>query len=115
VSQYKTNPLDKDTDKGSKEDGKEVAEKSDPLDPKDDVTCVMTEGAKFTLEESSSIPPKPPSSQLLFRFWNKPSQLCNPIPPKKVRIVGHTDNVGSAASNLTRFPPARRIGDELAD
>ncbi|HPM04981.1 MAG TPA: OmpA family protein [Candidatus Cloacimonas sp.] len=100
VSQYKTNPLDKDTDKGSKEDGKEVAEKSDPLDPKDDV-MVMTEGAKFTLEgilfDTAKATIKPASIPILEQAFS----ALQSNPTVKVRIVGHTDNVGSAASNLT--------------
>lgn len=100
VSQYKTNPLDKDTDKGSKEDGKEVAEKSDPLDPKDDV-MVMTEGAKLTLEgvlfDTAKATIKAESIPILEQAFT----ALQSNPNVKVRIVGHTDNVGSAASNLT--------------
>jgi outer membrane protein OmpA-like peptidoglycan-associated protein len=86
VSQYKTNPLDKDTDKGSKEDGKEVAEKSDPLDPKDDV-MVMTEGAKFTLEgilfDTAKATIKPASIPILEQAFS----ALQSNPTKKVRIV----------------------------
>jgi len=100
VSQYRTNPLDKDTDKGTKEDGAEVAENTDPLDPKDDV-MVLKEGTKFSLEgilfDTAKATIKPVSSEILEKAY----AALTANPTVKVRIVGHTDNVGSAASNLT--------------
>lgn len=100
VNQYKTNPLDKDTDKGTKEDGAEVNDNTDPLDPKDDV-MVFKEGTKFSLEgilfDTAKATIKPVSTEILEKAYS--ALAANPT--VKVRIVGHTDNVGSAASNMT--------------
>jgi len=100
VSKYKTNPLDRDTDKGTKPDGEEVATATDPLDPKDDI-MVMKEGTKFSLEgivfETAKATLLPASIEILDKAYA--ALVANP--QVKVQIVGHTDNVGSASSNLT--------------
>lgn len=100
VMKHKTDPLNKDTDKGGLTDGEEVAEGKDPLDPKDDVMD-LTEGASFTLDgimfETAKSTFMPESMPILEKAYA--ALAANP--EVKVLIVGHTDNVGSASSNLT--------------
>jgi outer membrane protein OmpA-like peptidoglycan-associated protein len=100
VTQYKTDPLDKDTDKGSIEDGAEVTAGTNPLDGKDDV-MELKEGTKFSLEgimfETGKAVIVPASTKILEQAYT--ALVANP--DVKVLIIGHTDNVGSASSNMT--------------
>jgi len=100
VNTHRTNPLVKDTDGGSKEDGAEVASNNDPLDPRDDVLD-MRQGAIFSLEgilfATGSADILPASTEILEQAYT--ALAANPT--VKVLIIGHTDNVGSAASNMT--------------
>lgn len=100
VLKHKTNPLVKDTDKGTVDDGEEVARGTDPLDPKDDVLD-LSSGASFSLEgimfETGKATILPASETILQQAYA--ALAANPT--VKIIIIGHTDNVGSAASNLT--------------
>ncbi|MEF3694642.1 MAG: OmpA family protein [Candidatus Cloacimonadota bacterium] len=100
VGTHRTNPLSKDTDGGSKEDGAEVADSNDPLDPRDDVLD-LRQGATFSLEgilfATGSADILPESSEILERAFT----ALTANPDVKVLIIGHTDNVGSAASNMS--------------
>lgn len=100
LMKYKTDPLLADTDKGGKNDGEEIAEGKDPLNPKDDVMD-LTVGASFSLEgilfETAKSNILPESLPILEQAYT--ALAANP--EVKILIVGHTDSVGSAASNLT--------------
>lgn len=100
VLTYLTNPLDKDTDKGSVDDGVEVKAGTNPLDSKDDVID-LREGAKMSLEgilfETGKAVILPASIPILEKAYG--ALAANP--EVRVRIIGHTDSVGSASSNLT--------------
>ena len=100
VMQYKTNPLVKDTDGGSVNDGEEVAAGTNPLDPRDDVLD-LHEGASFSLEgilfETGSANIKAESIPILEQAYAALAANRD----VKVLITGHTDNVGSAQSNMT--------------
>ncbi len=93
---YKTDPLNKDTDGGTVNDGPEVKRGTNPLDPEDDVMKVgkpiVLEGITFATN-SSEITPE--SAETL----EKAFQTLNNNPDVIVEIAGHTDNVGSNASN----------------
>ncbi len=98
MSQYKTDPLVVDTDKGSVDDATEVKENKNPLDPKDDVLN-LTEGVSLTLEgvlfETGKATLLPVSIQILEKAYT--ALAANP--DVKVVIIGHTDNVGTDVSN----------------
>ena len=100
VNTHRTNPLSKDTDGGTKEDGAEVADNNDPLDPRDDVLD-LRQGATFSLEgilfATGSADILPASTEILERAYT----ALTANPEVKVLIIGHTDNVGSAASNMS--------------
>jgi outer membrane protein OmpA-like peptidoglycan-associated protein len=100
VMQYKTNPLDKDTDKGSIEDGAEVKAGTDPLNIKDDV-MELEVGKTFNLEgimfETAKSIIKPESIPILEKAYI----ALSTNPNVNIIIHGHTDNVGSASSNMT--------------
>jgi outer membrane protein OmpA-like peptidoglycan-associated protein len=93
---YKTNPLDRDTDKGGIDDGTEVKRDTDPLNAEDDVVKVgvpvVLEGINFA---TGSAEITPESSVILM----KALKTLNNNPEIIVEISGHTDDVGSAASN----------------
>jgi len=100
VMQHKTDPLVMDTDKGTVDDGTEVADDKDPLDPKDDILD-LTVGASFSLEgiffetaKSTILPASVPKLEQAY-------SALEANPGVKILIVGHTDNVGSDASNMT--------------
>lgn len=97
---HKTDPLLADSDKGTINDGDEVAQGKDPLDPKDDVLD-LTAGSTFSLEgilfETAKSTILPQSIPILEQAY----QALAANPTVKILIVGHTDNVGSDASNLT--------------
>ncbi len=96
VMTYKTNPLVKDTDGGTIDDGVEVKRGTDPLDPSDDVVKigvpVILDGITFATGKSEITP----QSENTLRKALKTLQTYSDI---TVEISGHTDNVGSDASN----------------
>lgn len=93
---YKTNPLKSDTDGGSVDDGTEVRRGTDPLDPEDDVikmeVPIVLEGITFETNKSDITP----ESELILMQALKTLQT---YPDIIVEISGHTDDVGSNASN----------------
>ncbi len=93
---YKSNPLVKDTDGGTIDDGVEVKRGTDPLDPSDDVVKigvpVILDGITFATGKSEITP----QSENTLRKALKTLQTYSDI---SVEISGHTDNVGSDASN----------------
>ncbi|MDH7515592.1 MAG: DUF6089 family protein [Bacteroidota bacterium] len=93
---YRTNPLVMDTDGDGVNDGKEIKTGTDPL--KADVFKVET-GAKIVLEginfETNKATILPESEEILMRAY----QTMRTNPTLRVEISGHTDDVGSDASN----------------
>lgn len=96
VMTYKTDPLKLDTDGGTIGDGVEVKRGTDPLDPKDDViqmnVPIVLEGITFATNKSDITP----ESEKILMGALKTLQVHTDI---IVEISGHTDNVGSNASN----------------
>lgn len=96
VHTYKTDPLKADTDGGTIDDGVEVKRGTDPLDPSDDVVKigvpVILEGVTFATGKSEITP----ESENTLR---KALKTLQAHPDISVEISGHTDNVGSDASN----------------
>jgi outer membrane protein OmpA-like peptidoglycan-associated protein len=96
ITTYKTNPLNKDTDGGTVEDGVEVNRGTDPLQADDDVVkigqVIVLEGITF---ETNSAEITPESAQIL----QKTLETLRNNPEIIVEISGHTDDVGSDASN----------------
>lgn len=96
VMTYKSNPLVKDTDGGSVEDGAEVARGTNPLDADDDVVKVgvpiILEGITFATGKADITP----ESENTLR---KALKTLETYPDISVEISGHTDNVGSDATN----------------
>lgn len=102
VMTYKTDPNKIDTDDGSVDDGTEIANETNPLNPKDDIkksevieigVPIILEGITFDKNKSEI---KPESEVSL---WNAYQTLKN-YPEMVVEISGHTDNVGSRKSNI---------------
>lgn len=93
---YKTDPLNPDTDGGSVDDGTEVRRGTDPLDQEDDVVKmevpIVLEGITFETNKSDITP----ESELILMQALKTLQT---YPDIVVEISGHTDDVGSNASN----------------
>jgi outer membrane protein OmpA-like peptidoglycan-associated protein len=96
INVYKTDPLNPDTDGGTVNDGIEVKRGTDPLDPSDDVievgVPIILEGinfetAKWDITEGSAA------------ILEKSLRTLNQHPDIEVEISGHTDAVGSDASN----------------
>ena len=96
VMTYKTDPLNVDTDGGTINDGVEVKRGTNPLDPADDVVKigvpVILDGITFATGKSDITP----QSENTLRKALKTLQTYSDI---SVEISGHTDNVGSDASN----------------
>ncbi len=96
VVTYKTNPLVKDTDGGTIADGVEVKRGTDPLDPSDDViktgVPIILDGITFATAKWDITP----ESENTLR---KALKSLKTHPDIDVEISGHTDNVGSDASN----------------
>jgi outer membrane protein OmpA-like peptidoglycan-associated protein len=96
---HKTNPLEADTDRGSVNDGDEITAGTNPLDPRDDVLDLRV-GAVFALDgiffETAKSTIKPESIAVLQKAYT--ALAANP--EVKILINGHTDSVGSDASNL---------------
>jgi outer membrane protein OmpA-like peptidoglycan-associated protein len=96
IMTYKTDPLQKDTDKGTVDDGTEVKRGTDPLNVDDDVVkigkAIILEGIVFATN-SAEITPE--SAEVL----RKSLETLRNNPDITVEISGHTDDVGSNASN----------------
>ncbi len=110
VKTYRTDPLKADTDGGTVNDGVEVARKSNPLDPRDDVPrkdvikaevgkAIVLKGVVFASGKYSLLPE---SEAILATAYN--TLVDNPS--IIVEIRGYTDNVGSRSSNM-RLSAAR--------
>jgi len=102
---YKTDPLKADTDGGSVNDGKEIANGTNPLDPSDDVpkpkeVLKVEVGKSITLEgivfKTGSADISPESEDILTKAFNTLEQNSE----IEVEIQGHTDNVGKHAMNM---------------
>jgi len=102
VLTYKTDPNKIDTDSGGIDDGTEIANDTNPLNPKDDKkkeevievgVPIILEGITFDKNKSTI---KPESEPVL---WNAYQTLKN-YPEMVVEISGHTDNVGPRKSNI---------------
>jgi outer membrane protein OmpA-like peptidoglycan-associated protein len=109
VMTYKTHPLKSDTDGGSVNDGAEVQRKTDPLDPEDDIVKIgvpiILEGINF---ETGKYNITPGSAVVL----EKSLKTLKDNPEIYVEISGHTDNVGSDASNMKL---SQRRADSVKD
>jgi outer membrane protein OmpA-like peptidoglycan-associated protein len=102
---HRTNPLEKDTDKGSVEDGVEVNRGTNPLDKSDDVAAKATDDflskkdAKIELEgvffDTGKSDILPTSETVLNRVF----KTLKDNPQVNVEISGHTDNVGNKKKN----------------
>jgi len=98
VTMYKTDPLKADTDAGSVNDFTEVNRGTNPLNPEDDVVKIdvpiVLEGITFATGKADITPE---SESVL----NGALKTLQTYPDIIVEISGHTDNVGSNASNLS--------------
>ncbi|MCH9028514.1 MAG: OmpA family protein [Bacteroidetes bacterium] len=96
VNQYKTDPLNVDTDGGTVDDFTEVNRGTDPLDPEDDVikidVPIVLEGITFATGKSDITPESA-------RVLEGALKTMTTYPEIIVEISGHTDDVGSSASN----------------
>jgi len=96
VNSFKTDPLKKDTDGGTIDDGVEVRRGTNPLDPTDDVVKIgvpiVLEGITFATNKFAVLP----ESEKILMGALKTLQMHSDI---LVEISGHTDNVGSNSSN----------------
>ena len=96
VNQYKTDPLNIDTDGGTVDDFTEVNRGTDPLDPEDDVikidVPIVLEGITFATGKSDIIPESA-------RVLEGALKTMTTFPEIIVEVSGHTDDVGSSASN----------------
>ncbi|GIV45698.1 MAG: hypothetical protein KatS3mg036_0516 [Ignavibacterium sp.] len=102
VTVYKTDPNKLDTDEGGIDDGTEIANDTNPLNPKDDIkkkevievgVPIVLEGITFDKNKAIIKPESEPA------LWNAYTTLKN-YPEMVVEISGHTDNVGSRKSNI---------------
>ena len=97
VNVYKTDPLNKDTDGGSVDDFTEVKRGTNPLDPEDDIikinVPIVLEGITFETGKANITP----ESEKVLQGALK---TLKTYPDIVVEISGHTDDVGSKASNL---------------
>jgi outer membrane protein OmpA-like peptidoglycan-associated protein len=96
VNQHKTDPLNPDTDGGTVDDGIEVRRETDPLNADDDVVKVgvpiILEGITFATGKADITPESEATLQKALR-------TLRTYPEIEVEISGHTDDVGSNASN----------------
>jgi len=96
INRYKTDPLNPDTDGGTVDDYTEVNRGTNPLDPEDDVVKInvpiVLEGITF---ESGKADITPESAKIL----EGALKTLQTYPDIIVEISGHTDDVGSSASN----------------
>ncbi|BDQ02173.1 OmpA family protein [Ignavibacterium sp.] len=102
VNVYKSDPNKLDTDEGGIDDGTEIANDTNPLNPKDDIkkkevievgVPIVLEGITFDKNKAIIKPESEPA------LWNAYTTLKN-YPEMVVEISGHTDNVGSRKSNI---------------
>jgi outer membrane protein OmpA-like peptidoglycan-associated protein len=105
INKYKTDPLKLDTDGGSVSDSREIMNKTNPLDPSDDVPKIQQElkaevnvpivldGIVFTTASSEITPA---SKEILMQAFN----TLDRHPEIEVNIQGHTDNVGKHDYNV---------------
>ncbi|GAB4285988.1 MAG: hypothetical protein Kow0098_00650 [Ignavibacteriaceae bacterium] len=96
VKEYRTDPLKADTDGGTVDDGTEVNRGTNPNDPEDDVVKmevpIVLEGITFATGKADITP----ESEKILQQALKTLQT---YPEIIVEISGHTDDVGSSASN----------------
>lgn len=96
LNMYRTDPLNPDTDGGTVDDFTEVKRGTNPLNPEDDVVKIdapiVLEGITFETGKSDITP----ESEVVLQGALKTMQTYSDI---IVEISGHTDDVGSAASN----------------
>jgi outer membrane protein OmpA-like peptidoglycan-associated protein len=96
INKYKTDPLNADTDGGTVDDFTEIERGTNPLDPTDDVVKIdvpiVLEGITFETGKSDITP----ESAVVLQGALK---TLSTYPDIIVEISGHTDNVGSNASN----------------
>ncbi len=96
INMHRTDPLNVDTDGGTVDDFTEVGRGTNPLDPADDVikinVPVVLEGITFATGKSDITP----ESATVLRGAIKTLTI---YPDIIIEISGHTDNVGSNASN----------------
>jgi outer membrane protein OmpA-like peptidoglycan-associated protein len=96
INMYRTDPLNIDTDGGTVDDFTEVRRGTNPLNPDDDVikidVPIVLEGITFETGKSDITP----ESEVVLQGALKTMQT---YPDIIVEISGHTDDVGSAASN----------------
>jgi outer membrane protein OmpA-like peptidoglycan-associated protein/opacity protein-like surface antigen len=105
INKYKTDPLKADTDGGSVNDGMEILNKTNPLDPKDDVPkrkeeltvsvgkAIVLEGVVF---KTGSANITPESEDILTKAFNTLDQNRD----ISVEIRGYTDITGSRGLNM---------------
>ena len=109
VNQYKTDPLNVDTDGGTVDDFTEVNRGTDPLDPEDDVikidVPIVLEGITFATGKSDIIPESA-------RVLEGVLKTMTTFPEIIVEVSGHTDDVGSSASNQKL---SQRRGDSVRE
>ncbi len=109
VNQYKTDPLNVDTDGGTVDDFTEVNRGTDPLDPEDDVikidVPIVLEGITFATGKSDIIPESA-------RVLEGVLKTMTTYPEIIVEVSGHTDDVGSSASNQKL---SQRRGDSVRE
>lgn len=105
VNNYKTDPLNKDTDGGTVNDFKEAIRGTDPLDPEDDIikknVPIVLDGITFETGKADITP----ESEVVLEGALKTLKTYEDI---VVEISGHTDDVGSSASN-------KRLSQRRAD
>ena len=96
INKYRTDPLNVDTDGGTVDDFTEVERGTDPLDPADDVikidVPIVLEGITFETGKSDITPESAIVLQGAIKTLTTYADII-------VEISGHTDNVGSNASN----------------
>lgn len=99
---YRTDANKIDTDDGGIDDGTEIANETNPLNPKDDAhkketieigVPIVLEGITFAKNKATIKPESEPA------LWNAYTTLKN-YPDMIVEISGHTDIVGSRKSNI---------------
>ena len=99
---YKSDPNKLDTDDGGVDDGTEIANDTNPLNPKDDYrkkefvevgVPIVLEGITFDKNKSIIKPESEPT------LWNAYQTLKN-YPDMIVEISGHTDNTGKRKNNI---------------
>ncbi|MFN0156783.1 MAG: OmpA family protein [Bacteroidota bacterium] len=102
VRTHKTDPLKVDTDGGGVNDGAEISRRSNPLDPKDDVTketIILEKGKTVVLEGVNFQTGKATLTKDSEITLEKAFVAMVANPDVSVQIVGHTDNTGSRTTN----------------